>query len=245
MGDWFDDHYDEAADAVLDFLAPDGLGLEDRIVADVGCGDGIIDLALAHRGRPRSLVGYDLNAVDVERLRTQALERGKDDIPPTLSFAISEPTLIPAPDDTFDAVITWSAFEHVGDPVTVLREIGRVLKPDGFLFLQIWPLFHSQHGGHLWPWTPEPFPHLMRHPEDIREEMLATGRPDAEYMAREVRYLNRATIDDLQRSILAAGLAVRKLELLTSVVHIPQPLMRYPLSDLGIAGVKLIATPLN
>lgn len=61
------------------------------------------------------------------------------------------------------------------------------------------------------------------------------------YMAEEYRTLNRVTIEELNRCILAAGLRVTKLELLTHTVHIPPALARYPLTDLGIAGVKLLA----
>lgn len=245
MGDWFEEHYVHAPGEVLDFLAADGLDLTDQVVGDVGCGDGIIDLGLVHRGAPRQLTGFDLNEVDTERLARLAEERGLPAIPDTLHFARSTATSLPAPDDTFDVVVTWSAFEHVGDPLTLMRDIGRVLKPDGLLFLQIWPLFHSEHGGHLWDWTGGDFPHLTRSPDAVQREILESGREHAAYMADEVRHLNRATIDDLQRAILAAGLAVRKLELMTSTVHIPQALMRYPLSDLGITGVKLLATPMT
>jgi hypothetical protein len=77
-------------------------------------------------------------------------------------------------------------------------------------------------------------------------EFVASGRrsPEwTEYMLNEFRHLNRLTVDELQNSLLAAGLAVRKLELLTSPVHIPHELMRFPLSTLGISGVKLLASP--
>ncbi len=245
MADWFDQHYVEAADQILEFFAADGLTLAEKVVADIGCGDGIIDLALMHRGEPRQLTGFDLNPVNVDHLNGLADERGLPGVPDGLHFARSAPTVIPAPDDTFDVVVTWSAFEHVGDPLTLMRDIGRVLKPEGVLFLQIWPMYHSQHGGHLWDWVEGDFPHLMRSGDEVQREILASGHEHASYMAGEVRYLNRATIDDLQRAILAAGLAVRKLELMTSTVHIPQALMRYPLSDLGITGIKLLATPMT
>jgi hypothetical protein len=77
--------------------------------------------------------------------------------------------------------------------------------------------------------------------------MRANPKPTVdwtEYMLNEYRHLNRVTLDELQRCILAAGMAVRKFEIISHPVHIPLALQRYPLSQLGIAGVKLIATPL-
>lgn len=63
------------------------------------------------------------------------------------------------------------------------------------------------------------------------------------YMAREFEHLNRITVDELQRAVLAAGFEVRKLELLTSTVHLTPELARYRWSDLAIGGIKLIALP--
>lgn len=245
---WFWEHYEEATNQVTEFLGGDGVSLTGLEVADVGCGDGIIDLAIARGSAPRRLVGYDVNLTDTAHLARRSAEEGLGgELPACLSFERSEPTRIPSPDAAFDAVITWSAFEHIGDPVSVLREIRRIMRPQGLLFLQLWPFYHSDAGGHLWDWYEESFPHLTRTEDEVAAEVRASGRrsPEwTEYMLNEFRHLNRVTVDELQNSLLAAGLAVRKLELLTSPVHIPHELMRYPLSTLGISGVKLLASPL-
>jgi hypothetical protein len=70
-----------------------------------------------------------------------------------------------------DVVITWSVFEHVSNVPELLAEIRRVLVNDGLLFIQIWPLFFSEHGSHLWPWFDEPFPHLRLEDEDLGAEL--------------------------------------------------------------------------
>jgi hypothetical protein len=62
-----------------------------------------------------------------------------------------------------------------------------------------------------------------------------------EYMLDEFRLLNRITIDDLHRSVLAAGMEVRKVELLGGATHVPAAANRYSLSHLAIGGVKLLA----
>ena len=61
-------------------------------------------------------------------------------------------------------------------------------------------------------------------------------------MTREFRSLNRITLDELQRCILAAGFDISKFELYTNPVHLTADLARYPLSQLGISGVKLLAS---
>jgi hypothetical protein len=55
--------------------------------------------------------------------------------------------------------------------------------------------------------------------------------------------LNRVSLDDLQRAMLAAQLRVGKLEIQSECVHIPPQLARRSLSLLGISGVKLLAAP--
>jgi 2-polyprenyl-3-methyl-5-hydroxy-6-metoxy-1,4-benzoquinol methylase len=245
---WFERHFHEAVDLLLEFVASAGLTLENQNVADIGCGDGIIDLGVALSGRPRRLIGYDVNATDVKLLRERAHRyAGIETLPPSLSFAVSEPERIAAADGEFDMVITWSAFEHVRDPEALLREMHRITRPGGVLFLQLWPFYYSSHGSHLWDWFPEPFHHLVQDDREIEAGMRESERhpaSHAEYMLDEYRNLNRATLDDIHRALVAAGFSVRELELMSHRTMIPEGLDDVPLSWLGIAGVKLLAARL-
>lgn len=53
---WFRDHYDQAASRVIEFLRLDDVSLEGKIVADIGTGDGILDLGGRAQG-PSSAAG--------------------------------------------------------------------------------------------------------------------------------------------------------------------------------------------
>jgi 2-polyprenyl-3-methyl-5-hydroxy-6-metoxy-1,4-benzoquinol methylase len=242
---WFREHYGEAADKTLAFLAEGGISMNGKVVADIGSGDGIIDLALVHRGGPRRLVGYDLRCTNREILAEQAGRYGvATELPAELEFEASQASGVPADDDAFDIVVTWSAFEHISDPVGVATEIRRVLRPGGVLFVQLWPFYRSGRGSHLWDWFAEPFHHLLEHEDDIVERMLALDvhAPDfTSYMAQEFRRLNRITIEELHRSLLAGGFRVTRVALMTDVVAVPEGLARYPLCDLAIGGVQLLA----
>jgi SAM-dependent methyltransferase len=243
---WFKEHFDDAADEILDFLGGAGITLEGLRVADIGCGDGIIDLGLALKGRPHELVGYDLMEVDTGALLQAA--RGAavaDELPAGLRFELSEPTAIPAPDAAFDVIVTWSVFEHVDDPVALLGELRRVINPtDGCLFLQLWPFYDSEHGGHLWPHYEGPFPHLLRSDEQILNEVEGQQGTDPRRSADdEYRSLNKITLDELHRALLVNHFAVAKVKLIAQAVNIPRELWHRPLVEIGLGGVELLATP--
>jgi SAM-dependent methyltransferase len=242
--EWFREHFDSAVEQVLTFFDDSDEAIADRVVADVGCGDGVIDLGLTLKGKPRQFVGYDVRPTDVDALRRVAAAAGvAEELPEALSFATSTVDQLPAPDDQFDVVVTWSVFEHVSYPVRMLSEIKRVLKPDGILFLQLWPFFYSEHGGHLWPHYEETFPHLLRDDAEIRDHVRGRRGTDAtrDDAVDEYESLNRLTLDQLHNAILAAGLIVTKLELITNAIHIPRELAHLPLSMVGVGGVKLLA----
>jgi len=244
---WFWDHYELAADQIVEAFAAIGISPADKTVADVGCGDGIMDLGLVDKTRPRRLTGFDLNLTSTDYLYRRAREEGLEDGPrEALSFERSDVGRLPAPDGGFDLAFSWSAFEHVSRPIEVLREIRRILSPDGAFFLQLWPFYFSAKGSHLWDWFPEDHHHLYGPESEIVEELLASKLKPEEWtqiMAREFRHLNRLTIDELQRSMLAAGFVVRRLELLASPTALTPELARYSWLDLGVSGIKLIATP--
>ncbi|MCX7840613.1 MAG: class I SAM-dependent methyltransferase [Anaerolineae bacterium] len=62
-------------------------------------------------------------------------------------FAISDALRVPFPNDCFDLVICTNLIEHVPDPAALLREIWRVLKPRGVVYLS-YPPYYSPKGGH-------------------------------------------------------------------------------------------------
>lgn len=244
---WFAEHYKDAADQIIDFLAGDGISMAGRQVADIGCGDGIIDLGVAHKAEPGHLVGFDVVPTDTDWLLDRARAEGVcEELPSCLEFRTCGPRTLPADDDAFDFMFTWSAFEHVEDPIAVFREIHRVLRPSGILMLQIWPLYHSEHGAHLWQCIPDQFVHLIKDPAEIKAAVRSTTRYPEETIEEFLEVfdtLNRVTLDDLQRAMLAASLRVAKIEIQSESVHIPPELARRPLSQLGISGIKLLAVP--
>lgn len=244
---WPDESYREAAAEVVEFFAEEGVDLAGRRLADIGCGDGVMDLGVVHRVAPSELVGFDIAPVDTAALLDRARAAAvASELPPELRFVTCGDRQLPAEDDAFDHVFSWSAFEHILQPVGVLREVHRVLRPDGMLMIQLWPFYHSKHGSHLWDWFPEGFAQLLHDPYEVERRVLAEpdrGPAWTDHLLGAFKELNRITLDDLQRSLLAARFTVVKLKLLTECFHIPEEIAHLPLSVLAISGVKLLAAP--
>jgi ubiquinone/menaquinone biosynthesis C-methylase UbiE len=244
--EWFWSHYRDAADETLRILAQGGVELRGRRVADIGCGEGITDLAIVLKGEPAELVGYDIQGTDTRKLLEEAQREGvARELPSTLRFETSQPERLPADDDTFDVVLSWSAFEHVDDPPALMGEIARILRPDGCFVMQLWPFYHSEHGSHLWQWFPEGFAQF-RYGEDEIERRVRADASNAEFgelLLGEFKKLNRATLDDLGLAIRGAGMRVSRLEPLSGAIDVPPGAADVPLSSLAISGVILLAVP--
>jgi hypothetical protein len=127
----------------------------------------------------------------------------------------------------------------------VLSEIHRVLRPGGYMFLQIWPLFHSQRGSHLWNWYPEGWEHLQKSADSLHtdiSEKLSESPELLEATLVDLETLNRLTMDQLQDSISASGMTIRRVALQADTINIAPSLLRYRLTDLAISGVKILAS---
>lgn len=240
---WFNAHFEQAAEQVIEFFGGDGISLEGKTVADIGCGDGIIDLGVALKAKPDRLVGFDILTHDIEELRERAAKfAGVEKLPDNLFFCMSETTRLPAEDDEFDYVISWSAFEHIEDPVAILHEIRRVLRPHGVLFIQLWPFYHSAHGTHLVDWFPEGFAQFRFSHHEIVRRLRSSGEQQmASDMLEAYRTLNGITADGLQDALRQAGFRIVKVALQADAVHIPGEASHLPLSQVAVSGIKLLA----
>ncbi len=119
-------------------------GRTDRRVLDLGSGRGGLTVALQARGVSTTAIDLRFRNCAVTRLRARRYGLGNRAI-----TSIAE--RLPLADSLFDAVACLEVLEHVGDPVALLREVRRVLKPDGRCVVTVinrWSHFDPHY--HLW-----------------------------------------------------------------------------------------------
>lgn len=111
-------------------------------VLDFGCGDGR-SIDLFRRVLPQT----DWTGVDIEASPEVASRRRQDG-----RFVTYDGYELPFPDRSFPLVYSHQVLEHVRKPELALREIARVLEPDG-LFIGQTSQFEPYHSYSLWNFT--------------------------------------------------------------------------------------------
>jgi ubiquinone/menaquinone biosynthesis C-methylase UbiE len=99
-------------------------------VLDVACGTGIVArLAAESVGQAGRVVGLDLNQamLDVARRLGSGIEWRQGDA-----------ANLPFSDDSFDIVFCQAALMFFPDPTAALREMARVVDPNGTVAIQVW-----------------------------------------------------------------------------------------------------------
>ena len=106
-------------------------------VLEIGVGTGDCTMMLA--ASYNDLVAVDIDS-DICRAVTKRLR----------AAGLSEPKIICTPveecrfDTRFDAIILQNILEHIADPVAMLRQLGKILSPNGRLHINV-PLANSLH----------------------------------------------------------------------------------------------------
>jgi ubiquinone/menaquinone biosynthesis C-methylase UbiE len=96
---------------------------------DVGCGPGHTALAIAPR--LQTVVAIDLSEAMLAQARQLARQRGLA----TVRFEHGDAAHLPFADASFDVVTSRYCAHHFADPLRVLREVARVVRPGGCLLL--------------------------------------------------------------------------------------------------------------
>ncbi len=99
-----------------------------RRLLDVGCGPGQFTIMIAESLPQAQVCGVDLAPTMIELARAHA---AGSPAARRLRFEVADVSKLPFPDGSFDAVISTGSIKMWPDAVAGLREIHRVLAPDG------------------------------------------------------------------------------------------------------------------
>jgi len=170
-------------DLIVSYLKRSGVRLEGSLALDLGCGHGGYGLALERAGA---------HVISLDR---QPRDRSQ------IGFVLGDALSLPFVCGSIPFVFCASLIEHVEDPQRLLREIGRILTPQGCVYLSF-PPFYSPVGGHQF----KPY-HLLGERAAIYLSRAKSRWGVDSYAAGG---LYRLTIRQARRLVRQAGLRIWK-----------------------------------
>jgi ubiquinone/menaquinone biosynthesis C-methylase UbiE len=98
-------------------------------VLDLGCGTGVVTRAIAARdGFDGTVTGVDQSPEFIAAAERLAADDGLGD---RVEFVVGDAHALDLPAASFDAAVAHTLVSHVRDPLTVLAEAARVIRPGG------------------------------------------------------------------------------------------------------------------
>lgn len=94
-------------------------------VLDVACGPGIVACAAA--AQAGHVTGIDLTPAMIEQARARQARQGLVN----MDWRVGDATRLPFADGSFDVALTRYSFHHLPRPIDALREMQRVVAPNG------------------------------------------------------------------------------------------------------------------
>ena len=127
------------------FLSPGGTeeideivkntNLEGKSILDIGCGCGGAAFHLIKKYKAKSVEGIDPEYLVIETANKLAK---KNNLSELTTFKQIKTGPLQYPDGSFDVVFSKEAFLHIPDKEVLLKDVHRVLKPDGLVIVSDW-----------------------------------------------------------------------------------------------------------
>ena len=128
--EWYNKHYCHGFDApsydrVKKLINLFAKHKADRLL-DIGCGEGSLTLLLKESVRAKEVFGVEIASEGVMAAKSKGINCQR--------LNVDEEGL-PFQEEYFDAIFCGELIEHLFDPDHLLREVYRVLKPEGFFII--------------------------------------------------------------------------------------------------------------
>jgi 2-polyprenyl-3-methyl-5-hydroxy-6-metoxy-1,4-benzoquinol methylase len=182
----------------------------DKVVLDGGCGEGYGAKWMA--GRARVVLGVDRSLVAMREARASR--------PKNARFVCADLTNLSFPDATFDVLCSLQVLEHFRHPAEFLREMARVLRPDGVLVLST--------PNQLTSFSENPYHFKEYRPDELRELLESTFTS-----VRLAGLVGSERVDTLESSRRRHVEAILKLDRLGLRRMLPAPIREWAFAKLA------------
>ncbi|PMB11161.1 class I SAM-dependent methyltransferase [Fischerella thermalis CCMEE 5273] len=132
MADVYDQRWNNYIVKTLSFIKTWAQISPEAAVLDIGCGTGEFERLLLTENPQQVITGVDISEemllVAKQKCRTY----------PNVSLQNASVSALPFANNSFDVIVSASAFHYFDDPDIALKEMRRVLKPDGKVVILDW-----------------------------------------------------------------------------------------------------------
>ena len=119
----------DQADTVAELLHWDSTWEAGSLILEAGCGVGAQTRTIALKNPESTFVSVDLSATSLAKAKESINELNIENV----EFELTDILNLPYKNNHFDHVFVCFVLEHLSQPVEALRELKRVLKPQGTL----------------------------------------------------------------------------------------------------------------
>ncbi|MBI4834618.1 MAG: methyltransferase domain-containing protein [Planctomycetes bacterium] len=190
-----DYRYSRVKGKIIDWLKPQN----DDMILDVGCGVGyfLFDIMNKYSNININMIGIDPALPNIYWLNYRVKEENKTNIIGILGDAES----LPFKDGIFNAIVTSEVIEHIFDKPKAIREMYRVLKQGGRLFMSTPSRFMVR----FWEgffWLPQKIKRLFIPPKSNPNEKAVFDKPATKKQLK--RYLKEAgfSIENFRQNVI-------------------------------------------
>lgn len=203
-------------------------------ILEAGCGDAMAGHAFAY-------YGHQVTLVDIEDWRDG---RSKH-----LRFIQADLSrVLPLASEAYDLVYSFNTLEHVKEPATMLSELIRICKAEGYIYLKFNPLYSSPWGLHAYTSLRMPYPQFIFSKEFITKKIKDVGIFDLGREKDELQPLNGWRCEQFICILKNSGCEIVLLEKVKTRAHL-NIIKEFPLAfrgrglsydDVTISGLSVL-----